>query len=350
MTMRLTTALMTILVSASAAKANDSSAELAAGGIMMTHNFDIRLAKEDLYISPSLVTVDYVFHNDSAKDVKTLVAFPMPDIESDPYGNISIPLWQSDNFLGFSVKIDGKTIEPNLQQRAIAAGIDVTGDLKAANVPLYSQGDAMPAVLEALPQATADDWVRRGILTVDSWDDGEGMKDHRVPLWTLQSSYWWEAEFPAGKDVKVAHRYTPSLGQTAGLNFYYDGKSSDGFAEYKDKYCIDDAFLKALDKAGDNPERPMFEGRLSYILTSGGNWRTGQIGKFHLTVDKGSADDFVSFCGSGVKKTSATRFEMTADDFWPEKDIHILLVQRFSGETQSQSIKSAVRPKTGNAE
>lgn len=332
------------------ALANDSSAELAAGGIVLTRNADVRLASEDLYISPKLVTVDYVFHNEGDKDVTTLVAFPMPEIESNPYGNISIPDWNSDNFLGFSVMIDGKPVKPNLQQRAIAAGIDVSADLAAAKVSLFNHGDGVDATLEALPQETADDWVKRGIIMIDTWDDGSGMKDHRVPFWTLQSTYWWEATFPAGKDVKVAHRYTPSLGQTAGLNFYYDGTRSEYYFEYREKYCINDAFLKALDKAGKDPEKPLFEGRLSYVLTSGGNWKNGQIGKFHLTVDKGHEEDFVSFCGTGVKKISPTRFEAFAEDFWPEKDINVLLVQRFVEDTEPQMRKAPGRPPSGNAE
>ncbi|MNF03098.1 hypothetical protein D3C80_2023590 [compost metagenome] len=64
---------------------------------------------------------------------------------------------------------------------------------------------------------------------------------------------------------------------------------------------------------------------MSYILTTGANWG-GSIGKFKLTVDKGDEKNFVSFCGSNVRKVGPTRFEMTATDFYPEKDLHILLV------------------------
>ena len=64
---------------------------------------------------------------------------------------------------------------------------------------------------------------------------------------------------------------------------------------------------------------------ISYILTTGANW-SGPIGKFKLTVDKGREKDFVSFCGTGVKKVGPTTFEMSATDFYPQKDLHVLFL------------------------
>ena len=51
------------------------------------------------------------------------------------------------------------------------------------------------------------------------------------------------------------------------------------------------------------------------MLTTGGNWAVGTIGKFKLTVDKGDPKALVSFCGDNVKKIGPTTFEMTADGF-----------------------------------
>ena len=48
-----------------AALADDSSAQLGAGGIVLTKNADIRMASEDLYISPKRVKVHYTFVNDT---------------------------------------------------------------------------------------------------------------------------------------------------------------------------------------------------------------------------------------------------------------------------------------------
>ena len=65
---------------AAPALANDSTAELAAGGLVLTKTDAIEMRSEDLFISEQAVKVRYVFVNTSAAPVTTRVAFPMPDI------------------------------------------------------------------------------------------------------------------------------------------------------------------------------------------------------------------------------------------------------------------------------
>ena len=85
---------------AAPAFANDSTAELGAGGLILSRNDVVSMDSEDLFISRDKVTVDYVFRNTSDKDVSTVVAFPLPEIEANPYEMPSIPDEGSDNFLG----------------------------------------------------------------------------------------------------------------------------------------------------------------------------------------------------------------------------------------------------------
>ena len=59
---------------------NDSSAELSAGGLVLTRNEDIQMRSEDLYISANQVRVKYIFFNKADRDVTIHVAFPMPDV------------------------------------------------------------------------------------------------------------------------------------------------------------------------------------------------------------------------------------------------------------------------------
>ncbi|TIU24601.1 MAG: DUF4424 domain-containing protein, partial [Mesorhizobium sp.] len=135
-----------LALSATPAFANDSIAELGTGGLILSRSDAVAMESEDLYISPEKVTVDYVFRNNTDKDVDAIVAFPMPDIEGDPNEMPAIPDGQSDNFLGFEVTIDGVPAEPQLEQKAFALGIDISADLKAQNVPLYPFGDAARAM------------------------------------------------------------------------------------------------------------------------------------------------------------------------------------------------------------
>ncbi|WP_246765241.1 DUF4424 domain-containing protein [Aminobacter sp. SR38] len=314
------------------ASANDTTAQLGAGGLIIGRSDQIAMESEDLFISPEKVTVDYVFRNNSDKDVETLVAFPMPDIEGSPYANVDIPVDASDNFLGFSVSIDGQEVKPELQHSAFAVGLDIGKELDANGVPYFPFGDATLKALEKLSSEVAADWQNRGLIALNEYDDGSGMKSVREPLWQLHSAYWWRASFPAGKPVKVAHSYKPSVGGTAGVSFYTDGKFQGQYDGYKRKYCLDESFERAVEKAAKNSGDgfpPYTETWLSYVLTTGGNWALGTIGKFRLTIDKGDPANIVSFCGAGVKKVGLTTFEMTATDFYPERDIEILILQPY---------------------
>lgn len=318
-----------VALNAAPALANDSIAGVGAGGLILGRTDAIAMESEDLYISMEEVSVDYVFRNTSDKDVETIVAFPMPDIAANPYTMPMLPYDTHDNFLGFEVSVDGDTVEPKLEQRAFAVGVEITDKLKANGIPIYPFTDATISALEKLPQKVADDWVDRGIVFVDSYDDGSGWKNILTPLWSLKSTYWWRTKFPKGETVEVSHKYLPSVGASVGLSFWYDNDLQAPWTEYKQRYCLDDSIEKAVRKAAkDNPEGypSLSENRLQYVLTTGGNWALGNIGKFHLTVDKGDAKNLVSFCGTGVKKTGPTTFELTAEQFYPEKDLDILIL------------------------
>lgn len=316
-----------LALSAVPALANDSVAELGTGGLILSRSDAVAMESEDLFISPDKVTVDYVFRNNTDKDVNAVVAFPMPDIEGDPNEMPAIPEAQDDNFLGFQVTIDGVDAKPQLEQKVFALGIDITADLKAQNIPLYPFGDAAKAALAKLPKTVAEDWENRGIIIQDS--DADSGAPSYAPFWQLRSTYWWRSTFPANKAVRVSHRYKPSVGGTSSVSFYYDGKFQGQYNVYKTRYCMDDAFENAVRKAAkSDPDGypKYFENRIAYILTTGGNWASGNIANFKLTIDKGNAANLVSFCGDNVRKVGPTAFEMTAKDFYPERDIDILML------------------------
>lgn len=318
------------MLAAAPALANDSIAEVGTGGLILSRTDSIAMDREDLFISADKVTVDYVFRNRTEADVDAVVAFPMPTIEANPYEMPALPDGASDNFLDFYVTVDGKPVEPELEQKAFAVGIDVTDALTASGVPVNPFTDAALAALAKLPDEKAADWIGRGMIFIDTYDDGSGWKNVRTPLWALKSTYWWRSHFPAGGTVKVHHVYRPSVGGTAGLSFYYDGRFQDTWKDYKAKYCIDEAFEKAVLRAAkDAPDGypPLMEERIDYVLTSGGNWALGTIGDFRLTVDKGDPRSLVSFCAPGVKKTGATSFAAAAKDYYPARDIAILILK-----------------------
>jgi hypothetical protein len=157
--------------------------------------------------------------------------------------------------------------------------------------------------------------VRAGLVRVD---DGEP-----VALWGVQDLWWWEQTFPAGRDLRVEHSYQPGLGGTVPAPWaaWYGGRDAAG---ERAAYCIDSAFLAGV--AAGEGRGLLYEPRtLGYILTTGGNWK-GPIGRFRLVVDKGAPDTLVSFCGEGVRRLDATRFEVVRENWSPDRDLRVLFM------------------------
>jgi Domain of unknown function (DUF4424) len=71
---------VTLILAFAPARANDSSAAMAAGGLELIKNDQVRMVSEVLRIAPRLVEVNYVFENTGSNDVTTPVAFPLPEL------------------------------------------------------------------------------------------------------------------------------------------------------------------------------------------------------------------------------------------------------------------------------
>jgi hypothetical protein len=309
------------------ALANDSTAELGAGGLIYVNTEEIEMRSEDLFISMDEVRVRYEFVSVSDHDVSTLVAFPMPDIKGGIDFMQSVPTEDPVNFLGFRTTIDGQAVEASVQQRVSALGVEQTAVLIELGVPLAPHLAATRDALDRLPAEAQDRLVGLGLAGIEEYDAGKGWERHLAPLWLLSTAFYWQQGFPAGKTVIVEHSYKPSVGSTAGLSFgSKEMRTGPYYEDYARKYCFDRAFLAAVDKRqrpdGNNA---LMENRIEYILTTAANW-AGTIRSFHLTIDKGSPDNLVSFCGEDVAKTGPTRFEMTKENFYPEEDLAIMIL------------------------
>ncbi|MDR3471516.1 MAG: DUF4424 domain-containing protein [Devosia sp.] len=322
-----------VVVSAGAACANDSMSELGAGGLQFVTTDKVEMAAEDLSISPTEVKVVYRFKNDAATDQHALIAFPLPDITGDGDFMVAIPTGDPENIFGFKTTFDGKPVDARLYQYAFAVGIDQTAYLKQLGVPLAPFGEVTQKAVNALSDADHQRLLQLGLVIPMTYDEGSGEKTDYTPVWTLKSTYAWEADFPAGKTVIVVHSYTPSVGGTVATTFLSPPDSTeDRGAEYRKKYCTDDDFVKTVKKSLKDPKdpysAPYVESWMSYVWSTGANWN-GPIHDFHLTIDKGNSKSLVSFCWNGkVTKTGPTTFEMSATDFVPPDDheLEILLL------------------------
>lgn len=301
-------------------QANDAIAELLpTGGLVLGETKDIEMRSEFLQVSTDEIRVHYRFYNKSNLDIKTRVAFPIPDLlpptnsdgsynEDREYGFQG----EEDNFLNFSTFVNGKPVPVDIKYAAIVDGKDHIKVLRDLNIPLlhsfaYRVIDKLPKDKQNLLLTTA---LVREIY------NGAIRENNLVPNWTLQSTFHWEQTFPAQKEITIEHRYKPVLG----IRHFYTLTD-----DKKKLYCLDDAFLKA-EREGEAKELDYNEIRVGYILKTGANW-AGPIQDFHLVLDKGNPKSLVSFCLPNTKKISETQFELRAKNYVPTQNLDILILQ-----------------------
>lgn len=311
------------LVSLVPAQANDSAAALAIGGITLTKSTAIRMDSEDLFLSQDAVRVKYRFTNTSAEDIDTLVAFPLPDHTASPV--TSIPDYAE---LKFQTLIDGQPAKLDVVQRAIFKGQDVTERVTRLGLPVMPLVEPFEAALKKLPKAELDALVRDGLL--------ENIGDPKNPdwenRWVTRTLVTRRQVFLAGRTISVEHSYVPMPGGSVGGGLNREYRNTPEFVQKRREFCIDNDFLRAFDARQAKLKEPHMYGEhwLAYVLKTGANW-AGPIGDFRLVVDKGTPDNLVSFCGSGVKKIGPTQFEVRYRNFTPREDLNVMIV-KFNNE------------------
>lgn len=315
---------------AAPALGNDSQAAIGVGGLVLTRNDAISMDAEDLFISKDEVRVRYRYTNHLPHDVEALISFPVPGIPANAetfYGEGPVADIKA---LDFATKVDGQPVRFEVVEQAEVAGRNVTARLKALGWPLrWASGDGeVPGFVKKLTAAEREGFIKEGLLQRDS------MQGRIIyPRWAVVTHITRHQTFPAGRSVEVTHRYVPYAGGSVAGMLEPQYRREKDAAWHLQRYCIDPAFLAAFDKRQAankraHPDNPpiYFETWLSYILKSGANWR-GPIKDFRLTVDKGKADNLVSFCMDGVKKISPTQFEVRKTNFEPKRDLEILIAE-----------------------
>jgi hypothetical protein len=328
-----TVILLCAALAAGEALANDTTAELATGGLVFVVNDDVEMRAEDLFISAAEIRVRYVFFNKAKNVVSVLVAFPMPEVRIEHQDAIiSVPTDDPVNILAFTTRVNGKPVSADVEQRVVAAGLDRTQYLRDLGIPLAPHFAATNQALDRLPREKWDEVVRLGLAEIEEFDVGKGMEKHLSARWGLQTTFSWQQSFPAGVEIVIEHRYKPSVGASVQTSLGApDAAKEPWYADYKRKYCFDADFLATIErlrKAAKSEFGPPYgEQRIDYILKTGANW-SGPIKDFRLVVDKGDADNFVSFCGDHVKKVSPTQFEMRKTNFTSLGNLSVLILKK----------------------
>ena len=312
---------------APAALANDTTASVAAGGLVLERTDSIDMVSEDLYVSAAEIRVRYVFRNRTPRDVETVVAFPMPDrpLAAEYGGDVAYPS-------GFRTRVAGKLVTAQLERKAMLKDEDHTPLLRRLGIPVAPERiNAAARVMDGLPAADKRRLVSMGLAGEEEYDDdGKGMKTHLIPLWTVQDRWWWKQRFPAGRDLAVEHRYVPGVGGSVDSPISIrDWRRTEDGRWAISHYCMDREFIAAVDRlSGKDPLKGpgMPDQRIDYILTTGANCRS-PIADFRLVVDKEKPGNLVSFCAEGVRKIGPTQFEVRHRNWRPTRNLHVLIIE-----------------------
>jgi hypothetical protein len=309
--------ILAALALAAPAAANDSTAEHAAGGLVLTRSAAVDMVSEDLFVSAQEVRVRYVFRNADGRSIRTTVAFPMPDRDLAEEREMDVAYPED-----FETRVDGRPVAMAVERKAVLGGVDRTALLAELGLAPDSNGET----LDGLAPDSKARLLRLGLAETDEYDAGRGWERHLAPLWTVRETWHWEQDFPAGRDLIVEHRYRPGAGGSVGTALTLPGfrASPEGRRMIAD-YCLDAAFLAGVDRLARRAGGTVPEQRIGYVLTTGANWRA-PIGSFRLVVDKSAPENLVSFCGEGVRKLSPTRFEVRHSSWRPDRDLKVLIV------------------------
>jgi hypothetical protein len=232
--------------------------------------------------------------------------------------------------IGMTTMVDGVEVELTRLDIPRVNGADVERRIRQEGWPVrFWEDPSLNARLAQLPESEKAALIAEGLLT------GDGMGPDEVrPGWTVQTSFVRLQSFAPHETVTVEHRYTPWQGGTvaSGLDRHSREATLGKDSEYRQRYCVDDAFLHSYDAVRYRDDGKVvdseivLESWISYLLSPGANWQ-GVIGEFNLTVDTGADDRMLSTCMPGLMKVGPATFNVTRKNYEPDRDLHLLFVQ-----------------------
>jgi len=252
-----------LVLSSSFLSANDATAVLDTGGIVLQKSEHIVMEEEELFISQDIIRVKYVFYNSSAQAITTRVAFPLPSFEEEPNQDVSLRP-EAHKPLSFKLKI-------------------------------------------------ADE--------VRSFDTE--IKRHNG---MINMTHHWMQTFPAKERLIVEHEYKPAVGSEVFLSTYSEAKAhytkTYCIENNLQKWIDKNHDLATGDTVKAKIITPSY---VHYVLKTGAHWKN-EIKKFRLIIKKQSPAEKISLCVNGIRKQDASTFVLEKNNFIPKNDLKILFL------------------------
>lgn len=307
------------------AYANDSSATLSAGGLRLTHHPHITMTSEVLRISPDQVQVDYQFKNTASHDIETLVAFPLPVIDTyqAQWEDLNVSRNACDNYLNFHVSVDGKPVQTEKEVKAFVSGKDVSRkdvsqELLQHQIPLSPFDATQETALKQLPLTVKNRMAAQQIVEIDG--------PEIYPKWRYQATFFWKQSFPAYQTLNIRHTYQPVVGQALLEEARFKAEKK----RYAELACVGPVHEKALQhlfdaQKGSGDKNPLVRRQqIDYVLSTGANWK-GPIERFEIVIDTGSPHAVLASCLNKIQQTGPTTYSATYQQYTPRHELHLLI-------------------------
>ncbi len=331
--------LAALLLLATPALANDGFGGLSATGLHFAQTNAVAMETEDLFIGLDRIRVAYTFRNLTDQDVTGEVIFPLPPIPLQALVNSDFNLPEDRaNLVAFTATVAGQPVTPQIDRIAVieppwdenrplsnqydTPGQDVTATLARLGIPLTIDAYALSPLLLSLPDTAKAELQTAGLAEFHEGDAANSFPAEAWPLWSIILRYHWTQTFPAGETLTVSHEYENR--PPGGLFGWAHPPQNAWEQDFQARYCIDDGTSRAIAKRL-GPDGYGIAYNLAYVLRTANSW-AGPIGQFRLTLDKGTAQNVISLCASGVTKTGPTTFVIEKQDYTPDRDLEILIV------------------------
>lgn len=359
-----------IIFVASVASSNDSSSELAVGGLILKQNDHIEILSEDLLISPNKIRVEYTYFNHHDEDLELLVSFPIPDFTrfddmSAVFGDVSINASAFQWSLNFETLIDGKEINwfPYFNQKSSSSAnaeckrlwmkrnqiYSDAGYCFASDLGQFNFNNTKCKAIDARLTGIEKDIVKDIRRKENELNCSVDTKIGRINPYQNQTDRYGTdltylhinrlQKFPSKKILKVVHEYKPVTGggipqhsiaeiyNEASQFIYLPDNDRDFECLYFDN--VDRSLVKnwmeRAEETKTDTDDQMGWVSIGYILSTAKNWK-GTIGNFRLEVTD-TRPFLIQTCFEGLRRVSENSFVFHANDFRPSEDLRIILLR-----------------------
>lgn len=324
-------------------EANDGYAGYKAGKVELnfSSNTNVMMKSEVLTISDNDISVDYTFYNDSKKAENVLIAFPFPSVDCADFR------YNLNN--NFTAKVNGKAEMVSEEIRVLNnKGKDITKEVKALNLDLcrdqgfeslvsdhvrinvkdpenYKFKKGLDTGIEYFSndKEILEKYLKAHALGYIAEYSGESLEFPWGPSWKVAKKSFFTVTFPAKKEIKISHSYTP-------WPSYQNSKPEKIGDKSFDKVEKLPVWYKGKEYLVKNPMRYELipDGGVSiieYILKTANTWK-GPIQKFKLVLKRELNLAFSNYVQD--YKEQGLDLVWETENFTPKEDLVVYYVDQ----------------------